>query len=110
MADARPEIDWAILVVRSGGFAGLTREWRVRSSDHPGVDWMRLVEACPWDAASPPDHGRDQFVWRIEARASARRRRATLPDSRVRGAWRELVDEVKAATAGRADGERRPGG
>jgi hypothetical protein len=101
MADARPELEWAILVVRSGGFAGLSREWRVLSTDHPEVDWMRLVEACPWDAAVPADHSRDGFVWRIEARATTSRHRATLPDSRVRGAWRELVDEVKAATAER---------
>jgi hypothetical protein len=102
MADARPDPEWVILVVRSGGFAGLSREWRVRSSEHPGVDWVALVEACPWSAVAHPDRARpapDQFVWRIEAKATARKRRATLPDSRVRGPWRQLVDEVKAATA-----------
>ena len=98
MTDARPDT-LTILVVRSGGFAGLSREWRVRSVDHPEVDWARLVEACPWDAVSPPDHSRDQFIWRIEAHAPVKRRRATLPDSRVRGAWRSLVDQVKAVNA-----------
>jgi len=97
MTDARPD-PWTILVVRSGGFAGLTREWRVSSTDHPEIDWVRLVEACPWDAVSPPDQTRDQFVWRIEAQARVTRWRATLPDSRVRGAWRTLVDEVKAVS------------
>ena len=97
MTDARPDV-WTILVVRSGGFAGLTREWRVSSTDHPEVDWVRLVEACPWEAAVSPDRARDQFVWRIEARARVRKCRATLPDSRVSGAWRSLVDEVKAVS------------
>ncbi|MCU1542954.1 MAG: hypothetical protein JWM50_819 [Microbacteriaceae bacterium] len=98
MADARPDPGWMILVVRSGGFAGVSREWRVRSSEHPDVDWVALVEACPWGVVSAADHTRDQFVWRIEAKAPARECRATLPDSRVRGAWRDLVDEVKTAT------------
>jgi hypothetical protein len=106
MAHPRLEPDWVILVVRSGGFAGLSRQWRVRSSDHPEVDWVRLVEACPWGAASRPDHTRDQFTWRIEATASTRKRRATLADSRVRGAWRQLVDEVKAADSRHTDQEQ----
>ena len=95
MTDARPDT-WTILVVRSGGFAGLTREWRVSSTDHPEVDWVGLVEACPWNTATAPDHARDQFVWRIEAKDTAKLRRATVPDSNLRGAWRNLVEEVKA--------------
>lgn len=93
MTDARPDA-WTIVVVRSGGFAGLTREWRVHGAEHPDVDWPRLIEACPWNAVAPPDHSRDRFVWRIEASARSQRCRASLPDALLRGPWRELVDEV----------------
>lgn len=96
MADARPDT-FSISVVRTGGFAGLRREWRVRTSDAPDVDWPALVEACPWGTVAPPSPVPDRFVWRIEADGARRRRRATVPDERLTGSWRELVDQVKSA-------------
>ena len=49
-----------IVVVRSGGFAGLRREWRVDAGDDDVDRWLVLVEACPWDepeAASRREDG-----------------------------------------------------
>lgn len=83
-----------IVVVRSGGFAGIRREWRVEAADGAG-DWEPLVAACPWDAATADATSRDRFVWRIEVRISRRRRVASVPDRDLTGPWRELVDRVQ---------------
>ncbi len=83
-----------IVVVRSGGFAGLTREWRVEASDDAG-EWEPLVAACPWGAVSTDTTSRDRFVWRIEVRISRRRKVASVPDRDLTGPWRELVDRVQ---------------
>jgi hypothetical protein len=97
MTDSRPD-SWSITVARTGGFAGLKREWHVSSADAPEVDWPTLIDACPWkDAAKPSDsRARDQFVWRVEARDASRSCTATLGDGQLTGAWKSLVDEVRA--------------
>jgi hypothetical protein len=93
MAGARAEL--TILVVRSGGFAGITRRWSVDEQD-PADDWIALVEACPWDEAGGDDPAsRDRFVWRIEARMARHHREASVPDSLLTGPWRDLVDRVQ---------------
>jgi hypothetical protein len=97
MADARPDT-FTISVVRTGGFAGLRREWRVDSADAPDTDWRSLVDACPWKTVPLPKPSPDRFVWRIEATDGRRDRRATLADSGLVGAWRALVDAVQAAS------------
>jgi hypothetical protein len=101
MTDQRSEttVSWTILVVRTGGFAGLRREWRVSSSDEPEVDWPALIEACPWTTRYPPSRANDRFVWRIEATAPPRTRKATLPESSLTGSWRVLVDQVRTVAA-----------
>jgi hypothetical protein len=83
-----------ILVVRSGGFAGIAREWHLETH---GEDWVGLIEACPWGAVRDDPLSRDRFVWRIEARMGRRRRTARVPDRELEGAWRELVQRVQAA-------------
>lgn len=92
----------SITVVRTGGFAGLTREWRASSADAPDVDWGALVDACPWeDAAKPVDsRSRDRFVWRLEASGGSRRCTATLGDSDLVGPWMALVDRVRSLPHG----------
>jgi hypothetical protein len=101
MTDARSETTstWTILVVRTGGFAGLTREWRVSSADEPSVDWPALIDACPWTTRYPPGRSNDRFVWRIEASAARRTRKATLPESSLTGSWAVLVKQVRAVAA-----------
>ena len=84
----------SILVVRSGGFAGLTEQWRVEAHDD-AEEWLELVHACPWGAVARDDASRDRFVWRIEAHLPRAVRRASVPDAHLVGPWRTLVDRVQ---------------
>lgn len=73
-----------VTVTRSGGFAGLTMRW---SADlEPS-----LLSELPWDSRPPRAPEPDRFVYVIRVS----RRRITLPESRVDGAWRELVERVQ---------------
>jgi hypothetical protein len=93
MAAARGEL--TILVVRSGGIAGIPRRWSVDEPD-PGDDWIALIRACPWDDVVADAESRDRFVWRIEARLAQHHRTASVPDRELTGPWRELVDRVRS--------------
>jgi hypothetical protein len=93
---APPRVE--VAVIRSGGFAGLQREWRVEPDPVDVPHWTELIEKCPWDE---PVDGRapeaDRFTWRIRARCEpGPTRRAELPESSLIGAWRRLVDEARA--------------
>jgi hypothetical protein len=83
----------SILVARSGGFAGIRREWRVDAREE---DWLSLVDACPWGTWTTDDTSRDRFVWRIEVRTGRRRRTARVADRDLDGPWRELVERVRS--------------
>jgi hypothetical protein len=48
-----------IVVVRTGGFAGLHRQWQVEAADGDVERWLVLVDACPWDHASDDASGQD---------------------------------------------------
>ena len=84
----------SILVVRSGGFAGLTQQWQVDPRDDAD-EWVALVYACPWGAVGHDAASRDRFVWRIEARLARTVRKASVPDALLVGPWRVLVDRVQ---------------
>lgn len=58
-----------VLVVRSGGFGGLRRAWRVRAEGTDAQEWLGLVRACPWDAAPGAESGAgaDRFCWEVIA-------------------------------------------
>jgi len=87
-----------ILVVRSGGFAGIRQQWRVESRDGDGDDldhWTALVTACPWDSVGVDRESRDRFIWQIEARMPRATRTARVPDALLVGPWRALVDRVQ---------------
>lgn len=93
-----------ITVRRTGGVAGLTATWQVRVEEQPDRDeWIRLVETLPWPerpAADGHKAGRpveqaqpDRFIYVIRVS----RRRITLPERQLDGAWRELVQRVRQA-------------
>ncbi len=93
-----------ILVVRSGGFAGIRRAWRVLAEGSDVERWAVLVEACPWEAAeaaSTADDaaGADRFAWEVAAARAGADHRALLAEDDAGGPWRELIDRV------RSDGE-----
>jgi hypothetical protein len=104
MVKPRPDrASWSVVVVRSGGFAGLRREWRASSDDDVdvNVDWAALVKACPWNSRTPPARGADEFVWRITASGPPRTCEATLSDQALTGPWRDLVVAVQSVHAQR---------
>jgi len=86
----------SILVVRSGGFAGISQQWRVEAYDD-AEEWLKLVRACPWGAVGRDAASRDRFVWRIEAHLPRAVHRASVPDAHLVGPWRVLVDRVREA-------------
>lgn len=73
-----------VTVVRSGGFAGLTRTWTLHLDR---AEWQQLLAEQPDDS---PD-GADRFVYRIRAL----RREVVIPESRLDGAWRELIERAR---------------
>jgi len=88
----------SILVVRSGGFAGISQQWRVEADDDAD-EWLELVRACPWGAVGRDAASRDRFVWRIEAHLPRTVRKASVPDAHLVGPWRALVERVQEAGA-----------
>lgn len=90
-----------VKVVRSGGFAGLRREWTAEPGRDEASVWITLIEDCPWEAASatPRAGGADRFVWAIDATCERAERSARLGDGDMRGPWRALVDAVRDFTA-----------
>ncbi|WP_404443259.1 hypothetical protein LG315_09295 [Microbacterium marinum] len=102
-----------ILVVRTGGFAGLRRAWRVSAAGSEATEWFDLVSACPWEAERRADEapGVDRFTWEITAAdagssgeasgtpvrgdAVPGERRVVLADAEAGGAWRDLIDAVR---------------
>lgn len=82
-----------IIVVRSGGFAGLTRRWTAEPDRDEQPLWQELIDTCPWDEAESAPPQPDRYVYTIDAAAH----RATLPEASVTGPWRQLVQKTKEA-------------
>lgn len=106
------DVDVTVTVVRSGGFAGLRRQWVAAPPPADRPRWVALIDDCPWDevasgdeaprgdadadGAPTPPPAADRFVWRIDVRRGADERDVRLPETRLHGPWRQLVDEVQA--------------
>jgi hypothetical protein len=87
-----------IVVVRSGGIAGLSKRWRTEPDPGCAPHWWKLVESCPWDSPAPAASGADRYQWRIEVnQGEATVHRAQLNDAQIEGPWRALIDEVRQA-------------
>jgi hypothetical protein len=100
MVTRKADTPLRIAVVRSGGFAGISRQWHIEADD--AAAWGPLVEACPWGSVSVDTESRDRFVWRIEVRVTRRKRVASVPDRDLVGPWRELVERVQAESGSSA--------
>jgi hypothetical protein len=81
-----------VSVTRSGGFAGLTQTWSC-DVDERDDEWNSVLAELPWDDRPRNSSGHDRYVYRI----GVSRRRITLPEQRVDGPWRELVEKVRAS-------------
>lgn len=100
MSESPPPTDARVViaVVRSGGVAGIRRQWRVEAEEPDADDWITLIDSCPWDQTTDAATGADRFVWSIRARTPSERRERELSDAEVDGPWRELVDAVREAS------------
>jgi len=88
-----------ITVIRSGGIAGLTREWVVHVEQQDDREsWFRLVEQLPWNERRPEAPQPDRYVYRIRVS----RRGITLPEQQLTGPWRHLVEKVRDTAENRA--------
>ncbi len=86
-----------VLVVRSGGFAGITRRWEVDLDEAPDRDeWLALIETLPWNERPADPGGMDRFSYRIRCS----RHQIVLPEGALTGPWRELVDRVQTVADG----------
>ncbi|MHA6668694.1 protealysin inhibitor emfourin [Homoserinimonas sp. A447] len=90
-----------ITVIRSGGFAGLSRQWSVRVEEQPDEEqWRELIDRLPWDRETAAPDEPDRYVYRVRCA----RRETVIPERRLDGPWRELVEKVKDAGAAEAPG------
>lgn len=88
------EPPFTIRVARSGGFAGIKREWSIEVTESEQAQrWVRLIEACPWTDAGGDPHP-DGFIYAFHAADLE----AVVPEQRLDGPWRTLADEVQRAS------------
>lgn len=87
--------DLTITVTRSGGFAGITREWSVSSTIDDATELYALVDACPWYSIKIDTASRDRFVYVITVHEPRKRRAATIPESSLTGPWKSLVQRIQ---------------
>ncbi|CAN7217869.1 hypothetical protein LJR045_000761 [Microbacterium sp. LjRoot45] len=119
------ELALSIRVERTGGFAGLTRRWSATPPPDEADHWRTLIDACPWDAASPgagadaaagsdvgagadvgaTTGGADRFCWTVVAGTPESEHTAVLPETDLGEPWRRLIDSVREADAGRSPAE-----
>lgn len=86
-----------VFVTRTGGVAGVRRAWRAAPTDEQAPVFLDLIAQCPWDEDETTETVADGFQWTIRARADHEdERTADLDDAQLTGAWRELVDAVRA--------------
>lgn len=86
-----------VVVVRTGGIAGIRRHWQVQRPRPEAGPWLALIDRCPWDAPSESRPMPDQYVWSIQACTPTEKRERELSDAELTGAWHDLVDAVRAA-------------
>ncbi|GAB3631968.1 hypothetical protein GCM10027421_13210 [Microbacterium shaanxiense] len=97
-SDPADEPGFLIVVIRTGGIAGIRRRWRVVPPHDEEPHWIELIDSCPWDDPSAdPQRGADRYVWSIQARTPRARLERELPESALDGPWRQLVDAVREA-------------
>lgn len=91
------DLPYVISVTRTGGLAGLRREWSVEVSVPVEAEgWRSLIDACPWEVTATrtdPDPVRDGFTWSMRAA----QHEAVLPERMVEGPWQTLVEAVQHA-------------
>ena len=79
-----------LVVVRSGGIAGMRRTWSSEVSSKEAEErWLPLLQ----DPPSTDAHGSmpDRFTYEISVGKAA----VTIPEESLQGRWQELVDRAR---------------
>ncbi|MER1996675.1 MAG: protealysin inhibitor emfourin [Arthrobacter sp.] len=77
-----------LVVVRTGGMAGMRRTWSSEvSSEEAEERWLPLLQ----DPPQQPADGQDRFTYEISVGQQA----VTIPETSLKGRWRELVDRAR---------------
>lgn len=84
-----------VTIVRTGGVAGLRREWTATASGSDADAVRALVDSDAWVTVSVDPGSRDRFVWSIVVTGAGRRRTVKVPEARLDGALQELVSRVQ---------------
>lgn len=91
-----------VVVVRTGGIAGMRREWRAEREGEEATALLELIHQCPWDQTGSEPDGADRYQWHVTARCRSKDELdAALSETDVDGPWRALIDEVRTLTAPR---------
>lgn len=85
-----------VTVTRTGGIAGMRREWHAQAASDEASRWRELIEQCPWGTAAIADAGADRFRWRIEVQSTDDTHRIDLIESQLTAPWRALIAAVRA--------------
>ena len=88
-----------VVVTRTGGIAGLRRQWQIDSRGDEASEWVSLIQECPWSGAASNASGADRFAWSIVALLGPDRHDAELSDDQIDGPWALLVEAVRARGA-----------
>lgn len=96
--DQAPQV--VVVIIRTGGIAGMRRRWHVEPPIEEAPRWVALIEQCPWDGpAQEQEHtGADRYIWSIRAHTPVDQRERDVPDRELAGPWRDLVDAVRDAS------------
>jgi hypothetical protein len=80
-----------IELVRSGGFAGITRRSSLDVGEEEAAEVERLLDELP--AADPP-RGADRFQYELRVTRGDRTRSVTLHEGAIPDAIRPLIDRL----------------
>ncbi|QYF74243.1 protealysin inhibitor emfourin [Cryobacterium sp. PAMC25264] len=84
-----------VVVSRSGGIAGLRVTWDVQVDEQPdAAAWMQFLDTLPWDETEGTAPEPDRYVYRIRCAPHE----VVLAEPQVQGAWKDLVDRVRAVS------------
>ena len=77
-------------LVRSGGFAGVSRRWAVELSEDEADEIERLLA----EPSSDADHGADRFQYELRLTRDGRTRSLTVREGAIPAGIRPLLDRL----------------
>ncbi|MCW4386740.1 hypothetical protein OH146_13245 [Salinibacterium sp. SYSU T00001] len=85
-----------ITVRRTGGMAGISREWSA-TVDAEEEGWRELLDRLPRDAAQGGADGADRFIYLVVCASDPETDewRCEIPERNFTGPWQELLDRVR---------------